>query len=111
MYQAISSGEQQSARLLIEGALQRSWTVSVFDGEAWAVKNATTPDAIIDALGNTDQDNVVFRDADGKKVGEAVLVWGNSAPELVSDSSMDDGGAFDTFLEWHEQAVTAQRLQ
>lgn len=111
MYQEISAGEQQAARLLIQGALERNWSVTVFDGEATAIKNSKSADAIIEAMGNTEQDSLTFRGQDESIVGRAILVWGNSPAELVADSSMDDGGAFDTFLRWHEGEVEAKRLQ
>jgi hypothetical protein len=110
MYELICSGEQQSARLLIDGALKRNWTVSVFDGEEWALKRSTAPDAIIDAMGNTGEDNLTFRDADGKLVGRAMLVWGNSPVELVADHTLDDKGPFESFMDWHQQEVEAKRL-
>ena len=110
MYKDISTAEQQSAALIIDGALQRNWKLSVFDGEAWVLKKSTDKGAILDALGNTGTDEILFRDSNDARVGKATLVWGNSASELIADSTMDNDGPFDTFFEWHQNALASQGL-
>jgi len=71
---------------LVGWALDRDWSVDVWDGEEYAVKEACTRDTIIQALLSTDEDQLIFR-ANGKKVGWISLVYGNEPGVVISDHS------------------------
>ena len=85
--QYATRGEAAAARRIIKGALARSYSVSVNDGEEWTLKRSTDAAAILGALATTGQDWLRIRDADGEPVGVLLLVWGNAADgsELVAD--------------------------
>ena len=81
--------DAKQARDLIGKALAAGLSVSVHDGEAWALKRSTDAAAILAALGSTDADSLRFRDAAGENVGFAYLVYGNGPDELVADCSAE----------------------
>lgn len=74
------------AKRLLDKALKRGWRVSVYDGEEWTVKQSADRQTILDALATTEADTLLFRDADGQKIGRVWLIWGNGE-DLISDSS------------------------
>lgn len=83
------SGEAQAARRLIRLIREdKSVSIDVFDSEEWH-KGLTTEAAVWDAIGNTDEDVIVARDAAGVQLGRFYLVWGNDpmGEELISDYS------------------------
>ena len=82
-----SSGERGTIKRLLLAAFRKGYTVSVFDGEVWTVKESSSYDAVIEALATTGEDVLRFRDKNGFAVGKAYLVWGNDpdGSELVSD--------------------------
>ena len=92
--------EAAAARKLVAIALTKGWSISVNDGDEWVLKRSSDKMAILHAMCSTGEDYLLFRQADGTKVGWVFLVWGNSAPELVCDySSNADIDAL--WEEWH----------
>ncbi|MBA4172818.1 MAG: hypothetical protein C0511_09240 [Hyphomicrobium sp.] len=71
-------------RQLIRGALVKGWSVSVYDGEEWTVKQATSLHIVTAALATTDEDVLRFREADGTKIGDVSLIWSNDE-DVISD--------------------------
>ena len=84
--------ENMIATRLVEDALAAGLVVSVFDGEAFALRRSSDRAAILGALASTDHDSIYFRNAAGERIGHAVLVWGNDC-DLISDSSDNDASA------------------
>lgn len=76
--------EREIAEKVVDAFLAANRLVSVFDGEEYPVKRSRDKAAIMEALGSTDADALVVRDADGKRLGQVVLIWGNDI-DLVSD--------------------------
>ena len=87
MYRDISSTEQHAARQLIDDILARGLSVSVADEEnGWLLKRSRDASAILDAIGEMEADMLRLRDAaTGESCGSLLLVWGNSAAELIAD--------------------------
>jgi hypothetical protein len=81
--------EMPIARRLIRNALAKGYSVSVYDGEEWALKRSTDRAAIIEALASTDCDTLRFRDNAGNVIGSMLLIWGND-DDLISDYSDND---------------------
>lgn len=81
--------EKSVARSIVSSAIAMGYTVSLHDGEVWAVKQAKTVKEVLDAVQTTDCDTLRFRkqDADNTVVGSVYLVYGNSASEVMSDWS------------------------
>ncbi len=80
--------EQGIAKKLIELSLAAGYTVSVFDGEETALKRSTDADAIMAALGSTDEDTLILRKPEqltkDTPIGSILLIWGNEH-DLISD--------------------------
>ena len=76
---------QAQARALVAAILaDTDTTISVWDGEDWALKRSRDTDAILEALGSTDADTVrVLRS--GKPAGSFWLIYGNGPGELIAD--------------------------
>lgn len=75
----------QIVKTLVGEALKRNFTVSVFDSEEWTVKKSSDKAEIMDAIFTTDMDTLALHRADGTRVGNVLLVYGNDGPDVVSD--------------------------
>lgn len=78
--------ERRIARALIMGAIRRGWTVSVYDGYDWTLKNATALTSVTNALATTDADLLHFTSAEQTGTGQIWLTWGNDE-DLIHDHS------------------------
>lgn len=81
--------EEAKAARLIDAALENGWTVSVNDGEAWAIRRSTDRAAILAAMFSTELDLLMFREVGGEPVGAVSLIYGNDANDLVADYSVN----------------------
>ena len=79
-------GERRAVTRLLAAAFTRGYTISVNDGEEWAVKNSSSSNEITAALATTGQDTLLIRSNEGI-IGRIYLVWGNDADgsELIAD--------------------------
>lgn len=82
--------EKAIASKLIEIALEKGYTISVFDGEEYPLKRSTDAAAIMNALASTESDVIVLRKPDqlakDQPIGRILLIWGNDH-ELISNHS------------------------
>ena len=74
---------------IVRRAISKGYTVSVYDGGEFTVKRSRDPAEIIGALATTEQDALVLRDADGRKVGTISLVY-NGDDTVVADHTDND---------------------
>jgi len=74
---------------IVRRAISKNYTISVYDGEEFTVKRSRDPAEIIGALATTEQDALVLRDADGRKVGTISLVY-NGDDTVVADHTDND---------------------
>lgn len=86
MYEGIDKDEQKIAKRLVRAILGRGWVISVFDGEETTLVRSADFDAVIDAMGSTDYDQLGVFDAEGKSLGAIMLIWSNGE-DLISDHS------------------------
>ncbi len=91
---------------LIRAAHKQGWTISVHDGEEWALKRSRDLAAVRAALASTDSDNVVFRDVNGEPMGSVLLIWGNDE-DVISDMSAPNSAALDDFSAWVDLVTRA----
>lgn len=82
--------ERDQAETLLDILLRDGGMVSVYDGEAWALKQSTDKAAILHAMGSTDADTLRWRNPDGVNLGSFVLIYGNGPGELVADHTDND---------------------
>ena len=66
---------------LVKHALAKGLTVSVWDGEAWGVKRTTNQSVIFDVIDSVEESQLIFRDAEGNKVGWALVIDYEGEPE------------------------------
>ena len=88
MYNDTDNAQQAKAKRIIRKALEMGLAVSVSDGEdGWFCKRSTDYTTILDAIGEMDTDDLVFRAASGERIGWMMLVWerGGDADELPAD--------------------------
>lgn len=79
------AAERTKARKLVRAALALGYFVSVNDGEEYTVKRCNHFGTIVEALMTTDADTLVFRTADGERIGFVFIVYGNGAEDLIND--------------------------
>ena len=84
-----TKGEARVARKLVKAALAEGLSVSVWEGEDWAIKRSTNARAIFDNMATTGSDTLRLRDAQGEYVGFFSLVYGNDpdGEDLLSNYS------------------------
>jgi hypothetical protein len=85
---------------LVKHALASGYTVSVNDSEEWTVIKSTSYREVMEALFTTDQDTLLFRDADGNRLGTVLLVYGNDGYDVMADMSGPNDAALEAFCEW-----------
>jgi hypothetical protein len=81
-----STIERRIATKLVNDALAAGYSISVYDGEEWALRSGKDAATVLAAMGSTDMDKLRFRDADDNIIGTVLLIWGNE-DDLISDTS------------------------
>jgi hypothetical protein len=79
--------EGRMASALVRCLLAKGCLLSLSDGEEWVVNRSGNKDKVMSAMFTTDEDKLLARDQNGKKLGFFWLVYGNSGEELVADYS------------------------
>ena len=90
MKMTIEEMEIKIANQIVTDALALNYTVSVYDGEEWALKRSGNHQEIIAALNSTGWDQLKFRKADGEYVGVVALIWGECGHDLINDYTLSD---------------------
>lgn len=87
--QYASKGEAKVVRKLVNNILAAGYSVSVWEGEDYALKRSRNKADILAALCSTGYDVLVMRDKAGDAVGQIALVWGNEDDGscLIADHS------------------------
>jgi hypothetical protein len=78
--------ERKICSQLVREALNRDYTVSVYDGEEWPLKRSTSHRAILAAMFSTDSDTLRFHDSSGMSLGSVLLIYGNGE-DVIFDHS------------------------
>jgi len=78
------SKERKVINRFVKDALAGGYTLSVFDSEEWTVKHSTDEAEVMGALGTTDEEALRVRDAEGKCIGTAYLIYGNAPWEIIA---------------------------
>ena len=89
----VSQTERRIINRILRKALKLGYTVSVFDGEEWALARSTDIDRITSEIAATDCTTLRFRNSKGDSVGQIFLVHGNEE-DVVSDMSDNAAMAF-----------------
>jgi hypothetical protein len=76
--------EKKIVGRLVTDILATGVTVSIYDGEEFALEDSNDEAAIYAALSSTDTDRIYIHDLSRKRVGWILLVWGNDV-DIISD--------------------------
>jgi len=68
-------------RHLVKHALKAGYAISVWDGEEWGVKRATTEKPVFEVIDSVEESQLVIRDAAGNKIGWALIIDYVDEPE------------------------------
>ena len=82
--------EKDIATKIVDDALARDYSVSVFDSEEWTVKKSRDRNEIIQALMTTDEDTLSFNKQGGERIGWVYLVYGNTGWDVICDYIVND---------------------
>ena len=72
---------------LIKHTLARNFTMSVWDGEEWQVKNSTSYQDIKDAIDSVEESEIRIKD-NGKVIGWALVIDQGQPDETIADCTM-----------------------
>lgn len=72
---------------VVDDTLAAGFTLSVWEGEDWAIKRSTDREAILASMQSTDSDTILFY-IDDTKYGWVELIYGNGC-DVISDYSMN----------------------
>ncbi len=79
--------ETRIAQQCIRDLLDAGYTIDIHDGEAIALRRSTDPEAILAAMMSVDEEHLIARTPDGKKVGSVFFVYGNDGWDAINDYS------------------------
>lgn len=85
---------------LVRHGLAAGYLISVNDGEEWTVVKSTKYREIMEELFTTDENTILFHNAEGKRIGSVFLVFGNSGYDVMADQSAPDWQSLDAFTDW-----------
>lgn len=78
--------EKSVVRSIVSSAIAMGYSVSLYDGEEWTLKQCVDKTALMAAVMTTDCDKLAFRKLGELGVcGSVLLVYGNSASEVMAD--------------------------
>jgi len=86
MHHTILRHDREAAEALVAEVLGRGYKVSVHNGEdGWDVKLCTDAAVILAAMGEMETDSIRIRTADGKRIGDFTLIYGNASRETIAN--------------------------
>lgn len=81
----MDSEERFVVKQMVSRALDKGYTLSVFDGEEFPVLHSDDLEEVMAELGHCDEEWLYVENADHKKIGTIWLVYGNDPDEVVCD--------------------------
>jgi hypothetical protein len=88
--------ERKIITKLMKEAIKQGYSVSVFDGEEYAVEQSTDIELLKKEIMATDTDSIELYHANGTMFGSVLAVYGNDGYDVMADSS--NSPAFNEFL-------------
>jgi hypothetical protein len=77
-------------RLVSDALFFHGYSVSHSDGEALTVERSRDIGPIMAQLYSSDEESLMFHDADGHHVGAVTLVYGNDGYGVLADHTLND---------------------
>ena len=86
--------ERRIIRKLLEMLIEAGYSLSVWDGESYAIMNSRNVDDTLAEMGHTGEDNlqVSMPDANdpyGNELGDIYLIYGNDGHDVIADDNVD----------------------
>ena len=81
--------ERQIVERIVTDAVKMEFRLSVDDREGFVLKRSTDVPRIMDALMNTDQDEIYFYDNIRRYIGSVTLIYGNAGYDVIADYSLN----------------------
>jgi hypothetical protein len=79
---------------LLTMALKDGNTVSLHDGEEWAVRNSTSINEVRTEMGACEEDSLIVRNSDGVPIASFILIYNNGSEGdpmvVIADYSNND---------------------
>lgn len=78
--------DQRIITAMVDDVLAAGLSITVYDGEDYAIRRSADKDAILASLAATDGDTLYFFPKDGgQRIGSVNLVYGNEPGVVISD--------------------------
>jgi hypothetical protein len=81
----MNTDERFVVKQIVGRALDKGYLLSVFDGEEDPIQRSDDLEAVMAELGHCDEELLLVHNADGKRIGQIYLVYGNDPDEVVCD--------------------------
>lgn len=85
---SVRQKEEVIVKAIIESALCRGYSISIFDGEEVAIAKSTDPEAILKKMFATDAEELIVYDHHCVRRGTAYLIYGNDGHDVISDHTL-----------------------
>lgn len=76
--------ETKISHKVVTCLLDAGFSVSVFDGEEWAIEKSVNRNKIYKEMWSTDEDTLYACDSEGERIGWVSLIYGNDV-DIISD--------------------------
>ena len=88
MFEYVSRDDAKTATALVDAILANpGHTISVNDGDGWAIRRSADRAKILEAMASTGEDTLAVFDANGDRLGSFWLIYGHGPGELIADHS------------------------
>ena len=83
-----SASEKAIITKLVDHALAAEYFISVWDGEEFAITKSRDRKSVLESIGATECEALVFHDVADKHLGQVTLIYGNEPGVVMADYSM-----------------------
>jgi hypothetical protein len=77
--------ERTIGKLIVENAINKGYSITVFDGEEEAITKSREAAAILNSMMATDEEHLLFYKPEETYVGFVFLVYGNDGWDAIAD--------------------------
>jgi hypothetical protein len=81
----MNTDERFVVKQIVGRALDKGYLLSVHDGEEVPIQRSDDLEMVMAELGHCDEEWLFVSNADGKRIGQIYLVYGNDPDEVVCD--------------------------
>ena len=106
----LKPSEQQTAARVVDDLLAAGYSLGVFDGEEITVKRSTDRQAILEAMGTTEEDYIKVYPMEPRRtaaIGWVRFVWGNEDWVAICDHTTNLEAVLAPTFAWMESKAAA----